>query len=96
MRKSISSLIINSFLITIFIGTIVLMLPFSTARGGITIDTNESKVNGVKDIVTQPVTMDAPGIGFCDSGDCPPGCLYRKNLDSNRFAKEVQSNGFGD
>lgn len=35
MKKSVSSLIINSFLITILIGTLVLMLPFSAARGSL-------------------------------------------------------------
>jgi len=35
MKKSVSALIINSFLITILIGTLVLMLPFSAARGAI-------------------------------------------------------------
>ncbi len=35
MKKSVSALIINSFLITILIGTFVLMLPFSAARGAV-------------------------------------------------------------
>jgi trk system potassium uptake protein TrkH len=35
MKKSVSALIINSFLITILIGTFVLMLPFSVARGSL-------------------------------------------------------------
>jgi trk system potassium uptake protein TrkH len=35
MKKSVSALIINSFLITILIGAFMLMLPFSTARGTI-------------------------------------------------------------
>ena len=35
MNKSVSALIINSFLITIIIGTLVLMLPFSAARGSL-------------------------------------------------------------
>jgi trk/ktr system potassium uptake protein len=35
MRKSVSSLIISSFLATIFIGSVLLMLPFSTTYGSI-------------------------------------------------------------
>jgi trk system potassium uptake protein TrkH len=35
MKKSVSALIINTFLITILIGAFVLMLPFSAARGAI-------------------------------------------------------------
>ena len=35
MKKSVSALIINSFLITILIGAFVLMLPFSAARGAV-------------------------------------------------------------
>lgn len=35
MKKSVSALIINSFLITILIGAFILMLPFSAAKGAI-------------------------------------------------------------